>query len=194
MPYGHLSEQQRKALRPFLEGKEVLDAGAGDLGVASQLFSCGVRRVYALDKDLPRVSPDDRIVLDRRAFEDYTGAPDLTLVSWPCNYAAKGLVGLTERSRVVVYLGKCTDGVLCGDESFWHALMNREVLLYSPDPRNTLIVYGETRLRRPHLGEERAGLYTNRIWSYEEVEAETKGDPASTSMLDRLRRWLARAA
>ena len=70
--------------------------------------------------------------------------------------------------------------------------MKREVLAYVPDPRNTLIVYGPRRVTRSLLGEERAGLYTDKIFAYHEIEGAPESSTPSTGW-DRFKRWLAKA-
>jgi hypothetical protein len=69
---------------------------------------------------------------------------------------------------VVIYLGKCTDGTMCGTPRLWYLLSRREVLCHEPDRTNTLIVYGPGRddIRLP-LREEHAGINSDRLYTYD---------------------------
>jgi hypothetical protein len=187
MSYGKLNAAQVDVVRQFVAGHDVLDLGAGDLGPAQRLLDCGAERVYALDSHLPPKSPNERIILDTRYYHDYGGSPEIAFVSWPCNWREDSLTAIIRRASIVIYLGKCTDGTLCGSESFWQTLLQREVLAYSPDRANTLIVYGPGKVQRPILGEERGGLYTDRIWSYEEAETGVFQEKTSKSFMGRLK-------
>src|SRR6185295_6166075 len=84
-----------------------------------------------------------------------------------------GLSELVRRANVVIYLGKNTDGTVCGGGGLWCELIQREILSYEPDPKNTLIVYGPARVGRELRGEEFAACNLERIHRYAEVE---KGD------------------
>lgn len=171
MPYGKLTDQQARVVAQHVAGREVHDLGAGDLALASQLLTLGATTVSALDRNLPRKSPDPRIFLTQGYFHQYRGDIEVAFVSWPCNWQDRGLTGLLRRTPLVIYVGKNTDGTVCGGEDFWRSLQGREVLAYLPAPDNSLIVYGPRNANRPLLGEEWAGLETERIVSYEELEA-----------------------
>ena len=190
MPFGHLTPPMLVALRPLVAGRIVHDLGAGDLGLARALRGLGASRVVAIDKAYG--SPESPLARDalggtagielvRAYFRDFSDPVDVAFVSWPVNWPT-GLAGILERSRVVLYLGKNTDGSACGTPEVFARLASREVLAHVPHRRNTLVAYGPVRTARPLLGEELAALSfaPEREISYEEAEASegaaAKGD------------------
>lgn len=63
-------------------------------------------------------------------------------MSWPWREGTEVLRHL-QYAPSIIYLGKNSDGISCGDHAFWVEMMSREMLAYSPDRRSTLIVYGK---------------------------------------------------
>lgn len=169
MPYGTLTDQQLEVLGRFVTGQVVHDLGAGDLALSRTLLLQGAEKVYAVDKALPRKSPDPNIVLVPGYFHHYPAVPTVAFVSWPSNYADMGLVRVVERSQRVIYLGCNTEGTSCGSLMLFEHLCQREVLAHIPDRQNTLIVYGPATVSRKPLGEERAALTPSRVWSFQET-------------------------
>lgn len=169
MSYGRLTPKQIEIVRRIVTGKEVHDLGAGNLQLSGQLLQLGATRVTAIDRSLPRCH-ESRITLVEGYFHDYREKIDVAFVSWPCNWQDMGLVRLVRESPVVIYLGKNTDGTMCGGRDFFDALSVREIRAYEPDPHNTLIVYGPKGVVRQPRGEEVAAQRLERIWSYEEAE------------------------
>ena len=76
-----------------------------------------------------------------------------------------GLLQLLARAETIVYLGKNTDGSMCGFPAVFEHMVGRRLLAYVPHFRNTLVVVG-ARLTEPRAPqhEELAGLL-----AYEEL-------------------------
>lgn len=87
--------------------------------------------------------------------------PHTMLISWPENdpEEPEALNQLLRKASVVVYLGKNTDGIVCGSPSLFTGLLPRQVLAYLPSPSNTMIIYGPCSRGTPKVyPEEFAGL------------------------------------
>ena len=167
--YGTPTKEQARVIRPFVRGKVVHDLGAGDLRLSKRLRSWGAERVVALDKKLPRKIPEG-VDFKEGYFKDFTEAPEVVWLSWPVNHEAPGLVGILERTPLVLYLGTNTNGTACGGQDLWRHLRTREVLAYEADLSNTLIVYGVNRVERGLCGEEVAALDDSKWWTFQEAE------------------------
>lgn len=152
MSWGRLTKEQSSLLVPFILGKTVHDLGAGDLTLSKALISLGAGRVVAVEKDLdpiPKTIPSG-IEVVHSLFRNFSDSIEIAFVSWPVVHET-GLNGLTERSPLVIYLGKNYDGMSCGNRGFWRGVGKREILASVPDVRNTLILYGPERVERaPH--------------------------------------------
>lgn len=169
MSYGHLDEDQAACVKRWVEGKTVLDLGAGDLELSQQLLQLGAKKVIAVDKGLRGLGPDPRIEVRQayfhNLFSDWLRKPeerdlvDIVFCSWPPNYQTNVelVIALFER---LIYLGANTSGSACGGEWFWKPLLSREVLDYVPRRRNTLCVYGPNHVDRAPTGEELGALST----------------------------------
>lgn len=157
MGWGTLNEKQAECVAGLVRDRDVTDLGAGDLELARQLLWLGALTVRAIDKALPQTAPSYRLItLDREPFVTNPHSPDIAFVSWPTNQNGTGIVRLLERASMVILLGKCTDGTMCGGADLWDHVADREVLAYLPDRPNTLIVYGKGRVTRPLLPDEKA--------------------------------------
>ena len=172
MPYGVLSPSQKQQLKHFVQGQRVVDLGAGDLKLANDLLRLGTTQVLAIDKEGMRTR-SHRIALFNGRFDQVPDSfpLDLAFVAWPPNWKC-GLERLVRLSKTVVYLGKNTDGTMCGTAELFQDLSRRNVLAYVPDPKNTLIVYGSEQVVRPPKGEELAGLrISTDLYSFAQAEA-----------------------
>lgn len=181
MSYGSLSAPQRAALAPFVKGKKVHDIGAGDLALSNELLMMTAKQIIAVDShEYPALrrhagmsKPPSKIERVTTYFHKYMDPIDTAFVSWPINHYDPGLVAIVERSRVVIYLGKNSDGTACGFPAFFLPLSKREVHVYIAERANTLIVYGPRPVERPMYGEERASiLIDERMWPFDELEAQ----------------------
>jgi len=179
--HGELSVDQRQALAPYVGGRAVCDLGAGNGDLSFILLGeLRAARVVAFDKQ-PFTPPKGRVEVVTAYFTGVQDlAPDVAFVSWPINRAEYGLFKILRAAATVVYLGKNTDGFCCGHPDLFEDLLRRELLVYVPEPRNTLIVAGKL-LKRPRkpTGEERAGIsmFKGRPKTFAEAEGFSKGKP-----------------
>jgi hypothetical protein len=186
MPYGKLSKAQIDALSPYVRGTTVHDLGAGCMKLSRQLLDLGASQVVAVDKEAPkRRSANPRIRVEHTLFSQFDESPDVAFLSWPSNHFLHGLADILRRARVVVYLGKNTDGTACGHWTLFSGLLLREALVYVPERKNTLIVYGAHRdTARVPLGEEMAAITQDaRMWTFPEAEQATRA-PAMPTLID----------
>jgi len=174
MPYGVLNQAQAQLVEHFVRGQVVHDFGAANLYVSCELLRLGASKVIAIDKDPVRfMSIPEGIEFRQVLFRDVQDDPiDVAFISWPPNHDT-GLVPILKRSRVVIYLGKNTDGTACGTPEMFQYLLKRKAE-YLPDRRNTLICYTDflTVSRKP-FPEEMASItsYTDpRFKLYDQVE------------------------
>ena len=177
MTWGILNEDQEHVLRVLLDRKlklTVHDLGCGDFALSKTLLRLGAHRVIGVDNDEEQASRgrllSKKIRFELSSFDFYKDPIAFAFVSWPTNHRS-GIKKLIERSPIVAYLGKNTDGMACGTPSLFEHLTTREVLAYSPDPRNSLIVYGARLVERPVLGEEMGGLTDRKIIPYNKAAA-----------------------
>lgn len=181
MSFGRIDSDQGEVLANTVRGQVVIDLGCGDGGWTKFICGCGPKKIIALDKQLPhhQSDPPNQIVWVERLFEDYLAdGPDdydVAFLSWPVNRPIPALQVLVERARLVIYLGKNTDGTSCGWDGLFDALSQREVLFYEPRRANTMIVYGDrTDEARAPFGEEIAARFYSQAGSkmlmYDEAE------------------------
>ena len=172
--YGQLNELQREEVSFQVKGKHVHDLGAGNGNLALELLKLGAAKVTAIDKHLTLVTTDPRLEILEGSFQDYQDlSPEVAFVSWPSNHPNPYLRQICRRAKVVIYLGKNTDGSACGQPEFFDDQLYRELLAYHSDRFNTLVVVGGVRdLKRPPMGEELAGLNLNSgpVMYYDQVE------------------------
>lgn len=174
--HGCLSPAQSEALIPFIRGRSVVDLGAGEGDLSEWLAENGAAKVVAVDKTPPGpgsyLHPAIYCVTGRfDALSDLV--PDIAFVSWPVNQQQSGLFRILRNARMVIYLGKNTDGSSCGHPDMFEDMLRRELLVYLPERRNSLIVAGKSipRPRKP-TGEERAGIkmFDGAALTFEEAE------------------------
>ena len=201
MSYGHLDDDQAEVVKRWVEGKVVLDLGAGDMALAQQLIQLGAKKVIAMDKDIRSLGPNPRIEVRQGYFHNLFSdllrdaeareEIDIVFCSWPPNYQTnvEMVIALFER---LIYLGANTGGSACGGEWFWKPLLSREVLDYVPSRRNTLCVYGPSHVDRVPTGEELGALSTDVALKFEFAERMSGHVSASTSLYEILRKCAAR--
>lgn len=178
MAFGRISDDQWRIISKHVKDRVVHDLGAGRCDNSLLLLGHGAKKVVAVDKEPMPEPGDPRLRTVRTYFDGYRPNVDVAFVAWPINSPQAGLVPILRRAKKVIYVGKNTDGTMCAWPGFWHALAEREVLDYAPEPRNTLIVYGDQTGSRPLRGEEIAGIdcYNGDKWmSYEEAEGLPEG-------------------
>lgn len=175
---GQLSKTQSAGLRGHVQGKKVYDLGSGTGELSFELVDLGAASVVAVDKENYNVKSTAQITVVRQYFRDFHVGliedPEVVFLSWPANRFDEGLLSIVRRAAVVIYLGKNTDGTMCGWPGLFNHFVQRQLLLYLPDRTNTLIVLGSVVGERLPRGEERAGIdiYSSRTWyTYDQVES-----------------------
>lgn len=193
--WGRLSERQQEFISRTLAGQEVTDLGCGFGSLAIDLLRLGASRVVAIDSLQPRESFPEGITFVRADYNKIQRLPtEIVFLSWPSERGSPP-AELLVQAPMLVYLGKNTDNVICGDGQLWRHMLSRPVLAYVPDKWNSLLVYGPTGAiaprrgllvdpaqnmedrqqalaeaigRRP-MGEEFAAVWRDRMWAYEQV-------------------------
>ena len=166
MGWGVLTKEQEKTLKPFLQGKDVTDLGAGDLSLSRELLRLGAKTVDAYDKDdIPQGYPRNlpRGLTFRKAlFHELKGPFPVLFVSWPVNQPNPSLtIHASLCEEILIYLGKNDQGTACGHPNLFKVMVQRELLAHVPGKRSDLIItgkflpQGETRAATP---EEHRGL------------------------------------
>jgi hypothetical protein len=169
--WGILTPEQQVVVRKFIKGRRVRDYGCGNLYLTLQLLALGARHVEAVDKDPVKVTPylKDRLTFLHRAFSDCPPSIRTAFVSWPDNRDSGIHIPLRD-ATCIIYLGKNTDGMMCGTRTLWETLRRRRVLAHVPAKENDLIVYGTAKLtNRRLLPEEFASRTRDRWYSHEEL-------------------------
>lgn len=179
-PYGKLMVSQLKTLQKFVDDKVVYDMGAGRLHLAQSLVAIGAAHVHAIDSEGLWKKGEIRGITKRKMnFDEFirTEKPSpgsIGFFSWPDNSNNWALPALMEKFTVIAYLGKNTDGTMCGIREMWPPLFRRMVLSYIPHTRNTLIIYGPDTGHIPYgrtiRGEELGGLDGLSIHTFMEAE------------------------
>lgn len=161
--FGRLSAVQSRAVADVVRGRVVYDLGCG-MGLLSHvLVGLGASRVVAVDQQaLDRPCFSSKISYRVQSYRNLDDIIPCAFVSWPDWEGGEALAKHSVIDLVtgpVVYLGKNSDGVVCGSRRFWQSITKREVLAHIADRRNTLIVYGPRREPERRLYfEEWAGL------------------------------------
>lgn len=179
MSFGKLSPEQRRAVKPFVRDRVVYDLGSGDdLELAAVLVGMRAKEVVAVDTYPtpwhtttgygPKGTAFERVRYVRNYFENVTDPIRTAFVSWPSNRPSEGLLRLVKRASLVIYLGNCMDGTMCGSRELYGHLHGRKVLVHLPEKKNTLVVYGAKGPPRDLLPEELAGIDHSRIYRSEE--------------------------
>jgi hypothetical protein len=168
--YGFLSKAQAEAVCPFVQGREVYDLGAGDLFLTRKLVSMGAS-VVAVDKHgFGGHTMPAGVTLGPQWFHQVAPADvRIAFISWP-NNCCMVLSRIIAEAETVIYLGKNTDGTICGDAQLFAELVKREVLVYLAERPNTLIVYGSRRVKREPTREEVAAMEPLRMYTFDELE------------------------
>lgn len=169
---GSLDRFQQKILADIVTGQVVHDLGAGDLFLAHYLVHyLGASKVIAVEKERVPPPTSDKVEYVRSYFDKFEGKPDVALLSWPVSWDS-GVLHLVRKARILIYLGRNTDGTVCGYRNLWGHLASREVLHYDDrsDQHNTLIIYGPGPRVGRRLPEEHAALDQSRVWTPMELK------------------------
>jgi hypothetical protein len=165
MGYGSLTRRQQRQLKPYVEGCRIVDMGCGDLSMSILMVDLGASHVMSIDKVMTkttvyRARDSARISVLQVDFEDLSDRfleGETALLSWPMDLF--DLDRLAACAKRIIYVGKNTDGIMCGSKTFWQKMLSRRLSLYEPDKINVLAVYTDV-LKKPRnpIGEERAAL------------------------------------
>jgi len=190
--YGSLNKIQKDCVANHVRNRSVMDIGAANLEISKELISLGANNVLAVDKsdfryyiyklyysdksfhdkirkDYPKLFSQLKNIQYLKSYiHELTERREVAMVSWPVNWPI-GLPVVLRDTRVVIYLGKNTDGTVCGSMDMWELLSRREILDYVPDKNNSLIVYGPNKVNRKMVGEESAAML-GEVVSYEYSE------------------------
>jgi hypothetical protein len=170
---GRLTDVQRALLRDHVGGEVVHDLGAGACTFSDLIANLGALKVYAIDKGVWARPESPKVEVIETYFATYTGPdPEVVFLSWPDNHPLPGLIQLLSKSKKVIYLGKNTDGTMCGWPGLFRHLLTRRILAHAPAEKNSLTVYGAVGdPRTPDTGEEVAMIHgSGEIMSYRTAE------------------------
>lgn len=189
--YGMFSEEQFDVFSRCVKGKNVIDLGCGHEAPLCHLaVAHGASFVMGVDKEL---SPRSRrhfsknMILWEKDFLQIEAAMDtswriwfdqmtpfdIAIVSWPINSWQPGLTSLLERANRILYLGKNTNGLSCGDEILFSYFLTRRIEESVQNSVNDMTLYGDRcEKREPETLEEISVLMTKEIVAWREVRIE----------------------
>jgi hypothetical protein len=156
--WGSFPRAFRKAVRPYIKNQRVVDLGCGDCERADILLGMNPEAIVGVDQDPPcKTSVLTIMGYFDQVFEKVLEfKPTVAHVAWPSNHYSPGLVPLLEMVPTVIYVGSNVGGTACGGSDLWEYVTTRKVLLYLPERRNSLIVYGPVTGTRALTHEELA--------------------------------------
>ncbi len=166
MGFWRLTKVQEKTLLDFVRGLTVYDLGAGDLSLA-RLMAKTAKVVHAIDKDSPRLNRrlPKHLYYHHSTFEgfDFPELYDCAVLCWPPNTPCPGLLPAVSSALHVVYIGRSTDGWMCGTPELFIHLSKRYLAHERRNRRNCLHCYAtvtssEVRFRSE---EEVCGMLAN---------------------------------
>lgn len=171
--YGKIFLDFEAPIRAQVQGQVVHDLGAGDTTLALQLVGLGAKQVLLLDKEHIFTPPSlQSLKAIRTYYSDWTGWEDVRVafLSWPPSHTP-GLVKGLEKVPTVIYMGANHGGTSAGSVALFQHFLQRPLLTYIPNPKNSLLIYGswnrEADPRSP-VGEEQAGLsFLQSLWFWE---------------------------
>lgn len=174
--YALLSDTQKDVLKKHVRNRIVHDFGSGStIPLVGPLLESDAFSVICVDKDPLHPSVGElpsKVTYVRKAFENYnTPSIDVALLAWPRNDRLPGLLRLLKYARKIVYLGKNTDGCLCGNPELFQYFLKRALLDYVPERTNTMIALGHSTAwlsppRQPKH-EEMAGIDLANVHAFE---------------------------
>lgn len=170
MPFGKITPLFAERISPHVKGRKVHDLGSGDdLSLSLALVELGAKEVVAIDTYPYIQIATSPVRYVRNYFESVVDEDvEVAFVSWPSNRSSSGLLELIRPASIVIYLGKCTDGSMCGSPELYRYFSKRAVIAHEPHHTNTLVIYGgESSQGRDLLPEELAGIDHERVYSFE---------------------------
>src|ERR1700677_837613 len=129
MTWGRLDTAQAEALAAVVRGRTVHDLGCGDRVLSEAIVRLGAVEVIAVDRrQRTDWEPAPSVTSVRANFDEYAITDpviDVAFVSWPVTRVEPSLLELLRRAKTVAYLGKCTDGVICGWPGLFRHFLGR---------------------------------------------------------------------
>ncbi len=159
--YGLLTDEMIATIRPLVQGKTVVDLGAGTCTKSRLLKEWGASVVIAVDStEMPPVEGIEQQCC-RFHEAELPAEIDVGFVAWPQNYEVPGLIEILERCRVVIYLGSNYDGMINGWPGLFEHMLGRALLHDFHIKENSLVIIGEplSARREPTIGEQSAHTY-----------------------------------
>jgi hypothetical protein len=146
---------QEDYIRAIIQNAKVDDIGCGHSRLKPMLELCDYLGVDKKPLQAPRTIQ----------FDLANPCPhlrhDLAFVGWPINRKTIAWHLFLREYHEILYIGKNTDGIVCGDLDFWKIVSKREILKVLPNPSETLIHYGPGERKNQEAPlEERAAIAT----------------------------------
>lgn len=152
----NFTNRQEDSIRLYIEGRSVIDLGAGCLNLAMQLKRLGASSVLAVDEvDMPFC---DGIETQQKCFIDVTETLDVAFLSRPINRFCEGLNEILDRHEIVIYLGSNLAGSACGSLELFQYLVKRNPLAHILEPTGTMLIYSKATRVESLYAEEIAAL------------------------------------
>lgn len=181
MSWGKPHPSMRNPLYLAIQGKHVLDLGAGDFTLSRYLLQHGAKFVTAVEPHNPsRYGPPVKappnfvhlpVYFDNDTLPDYikTTNVEVAFLSWPANHHLPGLLPLLREIPTILYLGTNFNGTSCGHPALFKFFLTRELVAFvDRQPHNSMIILGERLPKGQRLPtpEEDAALAEDVIFSY----------------------------
>ena len=167
--YGTFPLVFEPVIAPFVADRVVVDLGSG-YGERARILERLGARVVKIDKDedIPGVIHG---YFESMIEEIEKMQPDVIHLAWPTANLGRRATDVFDLAPVLIYVGKNTEGSVCGTPAMFRYLAHRVVLAYEPTRANVLIVYGRTQRepRRMLHYEEAAGIERATVWSYSDT-------------------------
>lgn len=183
---GEPTPRQWAAIQKSIHGRHVHDLGACD-GALTVRLAEHASYVVGVEKDPYTPPTHPKIEWVQTYFDEYDAKSDVKIdvafLSWPANRRSVGLFSMIYRAKTVIYLGKNTDGIVCGVPEIFQLFAYRKLEVYIPHHRNSLVILGEQLDDRRELtGEEYAGLmaFDGPVLSFDKAEA-LKAQPEASA-------------
>lgn len=169
--FGTFPKRFQSVVAPFVKDKRVVDLGSGDGDRADAIERLGATVLEVDAGEWAHHHRTKRRILhgffdNQSVFAEVARfRPDVAHVAWPSSQTAHGLTELIDEIPRVVYVGKTTDGLICGSPTLYRRFLHRPILATDSDAHNTLVVYGPVgeKRRRPTV-DERAGIDLSKMY------------------------------
>lgn len=155
----NLTKEQEETLQKVIKGKAVWDLGAGNCSLARKMIELGATYVHAVDCKPYKGKPlGKKIRFINAYFSELSPTmykDQVVMGSWVHNTKCHGIMSFLRQAETIVLLGNNFDGTITGMPSIYEETLMRELLHYTPDPKNCLLVVGKHRQVGKFLGVKR---------------------------------------